>query len=88
MRASSFNLLKKTGGAVIVHEAPTTGGFGGEIAALLADRGIDYLDGPVKRVGAMFCPIPSCPEMEQYYLPNAEKIVQAVQDILKFSGGN
>jgi pyruvate dehydrogenase E1 component beta subunit len=80
--------VEKTGGAVIVHEAPTTGGFGGEIAALLADKGIDYLDGPVKRVGALFCPIPSCPEMEQYYLPNAEKIVQAVKDILKFSGGN
>ncbi len=80
--------VEKTGGAVIVHEAPTTGGFGGEIAALLADKGIDYLDGPVKRVGALFCPVPSCPEMEQYYLPNAEKIVQAAKDILKFSGGN
>ena len=80
--------VEKTGGAVIVHEAPTTGGFGGEIAALLADKGIDYLDGPVKRVGALFCPIPSCPEMEQYYLPNAEKIVEAAKDILKFSGGN
>jgi pyruvate/2-oxoglutarate/acetoin dehydrogenase E1 component len=80
--------VEKTGGAVIVHEAPTTGGFGGEIAALLADKGIDYLDGPVKRVGALFCPIPSCPAMEQYYLPNAENIMQATRDILKFSGGS
>jgi acetoin:2,6-dichlorophenolindophenol oxidoreductase subunit beta len=80
--------VEKTGGAVIVHEAPTTGGFGGEIAALLADKAIDYLDGPVKRVGALFCPIPSSPAMEQYYLPNAEKIVQAAKDILKFSGGS
>jgi pyruvate dehydrogenase E1 component beta subunit len=80
--------VEKTGGAIIVHEAPTTGGFGGEIAALLADKGIDFLDGPVKRVGALFCPIPSCPEMEQHYLPNAERIVQAARDIITFSGGD
>ena len=43
--------VEKTGKAVIVHEAPTFGGFGGEIAALLVDKGFDYLDGPVKRVG-------------------------------------
>lgn len=80
--------VEKTGGAVIVHEAPTTGGFGGEIAALLADKGIDFLDGPVKRVGAPFCPIPSSPEMEQFYLPNADNIVQAAKEILNFAGGD
>jgi len=74
--------VEKTGLAVIVHEAPTTGGFGGEIAALLADKGIDYLDGPVKRVGAPFCPIPSSPELEKFYLPDAEKIVNAAKEIL------
>ncbi len=82
-----LNSVEKTGGAVIVHEAPTTGGFGGEIAALLADKGIDFLDGPVKRVGALFCPIPSSPEMEQFYLPNADKIVKAAREILAFSAG-
>ncbi len=82
-----LNSVEKTGGAVIVHEAPTTGGFGGEIAALLADKGIDFLDGPVKRVGALFCPIPSSPEMEQFYLPDADKIVKAAREILAFSAG-
>ena len=76
--------VEKTGHAIIVHEAPRFGGFGGEIAGLLADKGIDYLDGPVKRVGGVFCPIPSSFEMEQFYLPNAEKIVKAVQEVLKF----
>ena len=73
--------VEKTGKAVIVHEAPVIGGFGGEIAAILADKGIDFLEAPVKRVGAPFCPVPSSPEMEQFYLPNAEKIVKAVLEI-------
>ena len=76
--------VKKTGRAVIVHEAPTFGGFGGEIAGLLADKAIDYLDGPVKRVGALFTPIPNWIKMEEYYLPSVEKIVNAVAEIIRF----
>ena len=76
--------VKKTGRAVVVHEFPVHGGFGGEIAALLADRGIEYLDGPVKRVGGRFCPIPSSFEMEEYYLPSVARIIEAVKEILKF----
>jgi pyruvate/2-oxoglutarate/acetoin dehydrogenase E1 component len=75
--------VRKTGRAVIVHEAPTFGGFGGEIAALLADKAIDSLDGPVKRVGSPFTPIPSWNKMEDYYLPDAEKIVQAVGEAIR-----
>lgn len=77
-----LNSVEKTGKAVIVHEAPVFGGFGGEIAALLADKGLDFLEAPVKRVGALFCPVPSSPEMEKFYLPNANKIIEAVREIL------
>ena len=76
--------VEKTGKAVVVHEAPVFGGFGGEIAALLADRGIDYLDGPVKRVGAPFTPIPNWIRMEEYYLPNVDKILKAVKEVIAF----
>jgi pyruvate/2-oxoglutarate/acetoin dehydrogenase E1 component len=79
-----LNSVKKTGRVIIVHEAPTRGGFGAEISALLADRGIDFLDGPVKRVGGHFCPIPSTSAMEQYYLPSVERIVEAAREILRF----
>jgi pyruvate/2-oxoglutarate/acetoin dehydrogenase E1 component len=75
--------VEKTSRAVIVHEAPTFGGFGGEIAALLADKGIDFLDGPVKRVGGLFTPIPMHAAMEQYYLPSVEKIVAAASATLR-----
>lgn len=76
--------IKKTGRAIIVHEAPVFGGFGGEIAALLADKGIHYLDAPVKRVGSLFTPIPSWIEMEQYYLPSVKKILNAVGEIIDY----
>jgi pyruvate/2-oxoglutarate/acetoin dehydrogenase E1 component len=76
--------VQKTGRAVVVHEAPVFGGFGGEIAAILADKAIDFLDGPVKRVGAPFTPIPNWIKMEEYYLPNADKIVDAVKEVIRF----
>ena len=76
--------VRKTGRAVIVHEAPTFGGFGGEIAALLADKAIDSLDGPVKRVGGLFTPVPNWIKMEEYYLPGVEKIIQAVREVIRF----
>jgi pyruvate/2-oxoglutarate/acetoin dehydrogenase E1 component len=79
-----LNSVKKTGRAIIVHEAPMFGGFGGEIAAILADKAIDYLDGPVKRVGALFTPIPNWIKMEEYYLPNVEKILDAVKEVIRF----
>lgn len=76
--------VEKTGRAVVVHEAPVFGGYGAEIGALLADKAIDYLDGPVKRVGAPFTPIPNWIRMEEYYLPNVEKIVDAVREVIQF----
>jgi pyruvate/2-oxoglutarate/acetoin dehydrogenase E1 component len=76
--------VKKTGGAIIVHEAPVFGGFGGEISAILADKAIDYLDGPVKRVGSLFTPIPNWIEMEKYYLPSVQKILDAAGEVIRY----
>jgi pyruvate/2-oxoglutarate/acetoin dehydrogenase E1 component len=74
--------VEKTGHAVIVHEAWTKGGYGGEIAAIIADKGIDYLDGPVKRVGAKHVPIPFSPNLEDYVLPQVDDICAAVEQSL------
>jgi len=74
--------VQKTSRVVIVHEAPVTGGFGAEVAAIIAQNAIDYLDAQIERVGAPFCPVPSNRNMEQnYYLPDAKKIVQAVRQL-------
>jgi pyruvate/2-oxoglutarate/acetoin dehydrogenase E1 component len=76
--------VKKTGRALIVQEAPVFGGFGGEIAAILADKAIDYLDGPVKRVGSLFTPIPNWIEMEKYYLPSVQKVLDAAGEVIRY----
>ncbi|HSR13440.1 MAG TPA: alpha-ketoacid dehydrogenase subunit beta [Thermodesulfobacteriota bacterium] len=75
-----FESVKKTGKVVIVHEAPTFGGFGGEIAAAIADEAFYSLDAPIKRVGAPFTPVPAHSILEKFYLPDADKIVKAVKE--------
>jgi len=82
-REGILDSVKKTGKVVIVHEAPKFGGFGGEISALIAEEGFYLLDAPIKRVGAPFTPVPAHPLLEQFYLPNAKKIVKAAKEILK-----
>jgi len=74
--------VEKTGKVLIVHEAPTFGGFGGEIAAMIADEAFYSLDAPIKRVGAPFTPVPVSPILEKFYLPNAEKIAKAAKELM------
>ena len=51
----------------------------GEISAIIAEDGFDYLDAPVVRVCAMNTPVPFSPVLEQYYVPSADDIVKAVK---------
>jgi len=82
-RETILQSVKKTGKVIIVHEAPTFGGFGGEIAALIAEEVFYSLDAPIKRLGSPFTPVPASPILEKFYLPNAEKIVKAANEILE-----
>ncbi len=77
-----FNSVKKTGRLIIAHEAVKTCGIGAEIAATVSEEVFDYLDAPIKRVGAAFSPIPFSKPMEQFCLPWAKDIVRAVKEIL------
>jgi pyruvate dehydrogenase E1 component beta subunit len=74
--------VKKTGKAMVVYEAVRTGGFGAEIAAMIAEKAFDYLDAPVKRVAALDSPIPFNPRLEDYILPNEEKIKAAAFELM------
>ena len=73
--------VKKTGKLVVVQEAPKTGGFAGEIVAIIAEEGFDYLDAPIKRVCAADTPVPFSPVLEAAYLPDAEKVIKAVKEL-------
>src|SRR5579862_761538 len=70
--------VRKTGRVLIVHEANTIGGIGGEIAASLADIAFDALQAPIKRLGALEVPIPLSPVLERAVVPSEDAIVNAV----------
>jgi 2-oxoisovalerate dehydrogenase E1 component beta subunit len=75
-----LNSVKKTGKLLIVHEDNVTGGVGAEIAALVADEAFEYLDGPVKRLCGPDVPtMPFAQTLEDEYMPNTDKIVQALR---------
>jgi len=73
--------VKKTGKAMIVHEAPLSFGVGAEIAARIAEKAIYDLDAPVMRVASDSFPYPF-PGYEQYYIPNEAKISKAIDKML------
>lgn len=79
-----INSVKKTGKVVIVHEDKVFSGFGAEVAATIADEVFEYLDGPVKRVGASFTPVGFNRILENAILPNTEKITKAIRELLAY----
>jgi pyruvate/2-oxoglutarate/acetoin dehydrogenase E1 component len=70
--------VQKTGRLLIVHQACKTGGFGGEIAAMVAEEGFDYLVSPIRRVGSYDVPVPFSPILEDFVIPNEERIIEEV----------
>ena len=76
--------VRKTGKVLIAHEDTLTGGIGGEIAALVAEFAFESLDAPIKRVGAMDIPTPFAPTLKEYFLPNRERILTALQELAAF----
>jgi 2-oxoisovalerate dehydrogenase E1 component len=78
-----LNSVEKTNRVLIVHEAWTTGGFGAEVAAMIADKGFDWLDAPVKRLGAMDTPMPYNDELERATIPSTEKIVEMIRELMR-----
>jgi len=75
--------VKKTRKVVVVHEAVKFSGFGGEIVGVIADsEAFYYLDAPIKRVGAMYSPIPFNPVLEKEALPNEARIEAAIRAII------
>jgi len=77
--------VKKTGRLIVVHEAVKRGGFGGEIASVIAEsEAFDYLDAPIKRLGALAVPIPYNPHLEKATVPQVEDIIEAVKETVRF----
>lgn len=80
---SIINSVKKTGRVVIAQEAPKFCGFASEISAVISENIIEYLEAPIVRVAGYDTVIP-LPKLEKYYLPSAEKVAKAVEEVIKF----
>jgi 2-oxoisovalerate dehydrogenase E1 component beta subunit len=76
--------VAKTSRAIVLHEAPRTGGFGGEIAATIAEKAFEYLDAPIVRVTAPDTPVPYSPPLEEYYLPGKDDLLEAARKLLDY----
>jgi 2-oxoisovalerate dehydrogenase E1 component beta subunit len=74
----------RTGKVIVLHEATRTGGPGGEVAALIAERAFEYLDAPVVRMAPPDTPVPYSPPLEEYFLPNAEKVGKAIRALHEY----
>ena len=74
--------VQKTGRVVIVHEAPRTGGYGAELAALIAERALTSLQAPVLRVTGYDTPFPYT--LEHTYLPDAPRVLRAIEHVMRY----
>jgi pyruvate/2-oxoglutarate/acetoin dehydrogenase E1 component len=76
--------VRRTGRAVVAHEAVTSGGFGAEITARVQELAFDCLEAPIQRVGAPFTPVPVSPPLEDAYRPGGEEIYAAARIVIEW----
>ncbi len=74
-KAKVLESVKKTNKVILLHEDTRTGGFAGELAAVIAEEVFEYLDGPVMRITAPDTPIPYSPPLEEFFLPKASDVI-------------
>jgi len=79
-----LNSVAKTNRCIVIHEDKVFGGFGGEVAAMINDKGFEHLDAPVKRFGSTFTPVGFNRILEKAVLPNTEKVIAVVKEVLAY----
>jgi len=72
---------RKTSKVLVLHEDTHTGGFGGEIAATIAEEAFEDLDAPVKRISAPDTPVPFSPQLEKAFIPQVEDVVAGLREL-------
>jgi 2-oxoisovalerate dehydrogenase E1 component beta subunit len=76
--------VRKTSKVLVLHEDTRTGGFGGEIAATIAEEAFEDLDAPVKRVTAPDTPVPFSPVLEKAFIPQADGVANALKELIQY----
>ena len=80
-KGTLLNSVRKTGRLVVLHEATRTGGFAGEISAIVAEEAFGCLKAPFKRVTGPDIPVPFSPPLEQFYIPGEDAVVKTVMEL-------
>jgi len=75
--------VRRTGRALVLHEAPVTGGFGGEIASVIGREAFEWLDAPVMRLGALDMPVPFSKALEAVFSPRG-RLLPALRELLAY----
>ena len=76
--------VRKTNKLLVVHEDTRTGGIAGEIAAVVTESAFEDLDGPIRRVTSLDTPVPYAPQLEEYFMPNAAKVVAEARELAHY----
>ncbi len=75
--------VRKTGRALVLHEAPVAGGYGGEVASTISERAFEHLDAPVARLGALDTPVPFAKSLEAVFSPKG-RVLPALRSLLAY----
>jgi 2-oxoisovalerate dehydrogenase E1 component beta subunit len=83
-KAGVLESVRKTSKVLVLHEDTRTGGFGGEIAATIAEEAFEDLDAPVKRIGAPDTPVPFSPPLEKAFIPQVDGVAAALRELAAY----
>jgi 2-oxoisovalerate dehydrogenase E1 component beta subunit len=76
--------VRKCNKVILLHEDTRIGGMAGELAAVIAEKAFEDLDGPILRITAPDTPVPFAPPLEAYFLPSAQKVVEAARKLAEY----
>ena len=76
--------VRKTSKVLVLHEDTHTGGFGGEIAATIAEEAFEDLDAPIKRITAPDSPVPFSPPLEKAFIPQVEDVAAGLRELAEY----
>lgn len=79
-----LNSFRKTNRVILLHEAPRRGGVGAELEALICEKAFDSLAAPPIRIAAKMTPVPLAPQLEDFYLPSKQDIIDAAKKLVQY----
>ena len=75
--------VKATGRLVTVEESPRLCGWGAEVASIVAEEAVEYLEGPIIRVTTPHIPLPAAPSLEELAIPSAKRVIEAARAVMQ-----